>query len=153
MAIVCLRGPHAQVLVVFIGNKCNTDNPPVCSLLLIPSFEGVVILIPMFLLGTLSKIDILSLEIEQRYTGRDPLKATCTVSPREVDCEAGSLPSTTQLGIFYALQILGGQIGFPLVLFIIAIRRTTFPGIRHPVSLNFYVTWIISSLSFCLLSV
>jgi len=106
----------------------------------------------MFLPGKSSKNRYHLLEIEQEYTGRVPLKSPYTGSP-QVDYESGSLRSATQLGIFYALQILGGQIGFPLVLFIIAIRRTTLPGIRHPLSLNFYITWIISSFSFCLLLV
>jgi hypothetical protein len=104
----------------------------------------------MILPGRLSTSSIKSFEIERNYSGRDPLSTASTVFPRGADY---GRPSATLLGIFYALEMIGGQIGFPLVLFIIGIRQTTLPGIRHPLFLNFYVTWVISSLSFCLLSV
>jgi len=128
------------------------------SLPLNPSVEGVVFFYYiMFLPGQLSISDIRSFEIERDYSGRDPLMNASTVSPREADYSSARAdtvqPSGTLLGIFYSLNIIGGQVGFPLVLFIISIRRATLPGLRHPLLINFYVTWVISSLSFCLLSV
>ena len=121
------------------------------SLFLFPSTPrlGMWPLHTMFLPGRPSISDN-AFGIERNYSGRDPLTATSTVSPRE---ENYVHPSATLLGIFYTLNIIGGQIGFPLVLFIIGVRRTTLPGLRHPLFLNYYVTWVISSLSFCLLSV
>ena len=114
----------------------------------------------MFLPGEPSIPDTQSFDIERNHSGRDPLATASMVSPREADYPqilptplTNFRPSATLLGIFYALQIIGGQIGFPLVLFMIGIRRTTLPGLRHPLFLNFYLTWVISSLSFCLLSV
>lgn len=103
----------------------------------------------MFLPGRPSISDVKGFDIDRNYLGRDPLTATSTLSPRDANYVH---PPATLLGIFYALNIIGGQIGFPVVLFIIGIRQTT-PGLRHPLFLNYYVTWVISSLSFCLLSV
>jgi hypothetical protein len=115
----------------------------------------------MFLPGEPLTVGTGSLKFEQNSKGRDPLAISYTVFRREADnalspqglAAIGAHPSTALLGIFYALQIIGGQIGFPLVLFMIAIRRTTLPGIQHAVFLNFYMTWVISSFSFCLLLV
>ena len=122
-----------------------------------PSVEGVAFILPCFFrVGYQYQISTPSI-LTRNYSGRDPLATASMVFPREADILPTPLtefrPSAALLGIFYSLHIFGGQIGFPLVLFMIGIRRTTHPGIRHPLFLNFYVTWIISSLSFCLLSV
>jgi len=53
------------------------------------------------------------------------------------------------LSLFFAFQILGGHIGFPILLAVIFALRN--PSSRHPLFINFCVIWIISSIVFCIL--
>lgn len=50
--------------------------------------------------------------------------------------------------IFFVFQIIGGHLGVPIVLLTLIFRK----GMkRHPMLINFLVTWIIYSTSFCIL--
>jgi hypothetical protein len=49
---------------------------------------------------------------------------------------------------FFCLQILGGHIGIPIILITLVLNK----GVRrHSLVVNFLVTWIVYTSSFCLL--
>jgi len=53
------------------------------------------------------------------------------------------------LSLFFAFQIIGGHIGFPILLICLyALKKQTAP---HPLFVNVCVMWILSSITFCLL--
>lgn len=50
--------------------------------------------------------------------------------------------------IFFVFQIVGGHLGVPVILLTLIFRK----GMkRHPMLINFLVTWVIYSTSFCIL--
>ncbi|KAL5485048.1 hypothetical protein ACEPAI_7690 [Sanghuangporus weigelae] len=50
--------------------------------------------------------------------------------------------------VFYTLQIFGGHLGIPVILFTLYLTK----GMkRHPLLVNFLITWIIYTTSFCVL--
>ena len=53
------------------------------------------------------------------------------------------------LSLFFAFQIIGGHIGFPIMLAVVFALRNA--SSRHPLFINFCVTWIVSSVVFCIL--
>jgi len=52
--------------------------------------------------------------------------------------------------IYLVLLIAGGQVGLPLVIVTLLFSKK---AIRHPILINFFCTWIIYSVVFCLLCV
>jgi len=53
------------------------------------------------------------------------------------------------LSLFFAFQIIGGHIGFPILLAVVLVLRNA--SSRHPLFINFCVIWIMSSVVFCIL--
>ena len=52
--------------------------------------------------------------------------------------------------IYLVLLIAGGQVGLPLVIVTLLFSKK---AIRHPTLINFFCTWVIYSVVFCLLCV
>lgn len=50
--------------------------------------------------------------------------------------------------LYLALQIIGGQIGLPIIITTILFSKRIS---RHPTLINFCITWVIYSISYCIL--
>jgi len=53
------------------------------------------------------------------------------------------------LSLFFAFQIIGGHIGFPILIAVVFALRNA--SSRHPLFINFCIIWVISSVVFCIL--
>lgn len=52
--------------------------------------------------------------------------------------------------LFVALQLAGGQVGMPIIILTYFLNKNVK---RHPVLVNFWFTWMLYSVSYCLLQV
>ena len=53
------------------------------------------------------------------------------------------------LSLYFAFHIIGGHIGFPLLLAVVFALGNA--SSRHPLFINFCVIWVVSSVVFCIL--